>query len=124
MRAVALAAGESWQDVCPASALIENGGICALIRARQIAIFQLGSAREIFAIDNYDPFSHAAVLSRGVVGDLRGQPVVASPIYKHHFNLETGHCLEDPAVKVATYPVRVTNDILQVMVAERDLQRD
>jgi nitrite reductase (NADH) small subunit len=33
--------------------------------------------------------------------------VVASPIYKQHFDLQTGECLEAPQHSVASYPVRV-----------------
>jgi nitrite reductase (NADH) large subunit len=35
----------------------------------------------------------AHVLSRGIVGELRGERVVASPLYKHHYSLATGRCL-------------------------------
>lgn len=105
---------ESWEDICRIDDLIENVGVCALIDDRQIAIFRLGNEDTLFAIDNYDPFSDANVLARGVVGDLQGQPVVASPVYKQHFNLKTGQCLEDASVKLATYPVRILNGTVQV----------
>ena len=48
---------------------------CCPDRRRQIAIFRVGDA--IYALDNYDPHSEANVLSRGLVGDLNGEPVVA-----------------------------------------------
>lgn len=105
---------ESWEAVCSIDDLIENIGVCALVGNRQIAIFRLGKEATLFAIDNYDPFSAANVLARGVVGDLNGQPVVASPIYKQHFNLETGQCLEDASVKLTTFPVRAINGLVQV----------
>jgi nitrite reductase (NADH) small subunit len=54
------------------------------------------------------------VLSRGIVGDLKGELVVASPVYKQHFALATGICVEDPAVTVAVFPARVANGIVQV----------
>ncbi|MGQ0657581.1 MAG: nitrite reductase small subunit NirD [Chromatiales bacterium] len=115
MRAVDfMPASKFWEDVCPAADLIDNIGVCALIGDRQIAIFRLSGSHELYAIDNYDPFSEAYVLSRGVAGDLKGQPVVASPIYKQHFNLQTGQCLEDASVKLATYPVRIVNGMVQV----------
>ena len=104
----------SWEDICGIDDLIENIGVCALVGARQIAIFRLSNAATLFAIDNYDPFSEANVLSRGIVGDLQGQPVVASPIYKQHFNLITGQCLEDASVKLTTYPVRIIDGLVQV----------
>lgn len=34
-------------------------------------------------------------MSRGIIGDLQGERVIASPIYKQHFSLATGRCLED-----------------------------
>ena len=108
---------ESWEDVCKINDLIENIGVCALVGDRQIAIFRLSNEDTLFAIDNYDPFSEANVLARGVVGDLKCQPVVASPIYKHHFNLKTGQCLEDVSVKLTTYPVRIINGLVQVAKA-------
>jgi nitrite reductase (NADH) small subunit len=54
------------------------------------------------------------VLSRGIVGDLRGELVVASPVYKQHFSLVSGRCLEDPAVRVAVFPVRLEGDMVCV----------
>ncbi len=103
-----------WNDVCQFNELIENIGVCALIENQLVAIFRLSGSDEIYAIDNHDPFSKANVLSRGVIGDLKGQPVVASPIYKQHFNLETGQCLEDDAVKLKTYATRIVDGYVQV----------
>jgi nitrite reductase (NADH) small subunit len=60
-----------------------------------------------FALHNLDPFSGALVLSCGIVGDLHGSPVVASPLHKQHFVLDTGVTVEDETVVVATYAVRV-----------------
>lgn len=104
----------SWADVCKLDDLIDNVGVCALIDEQQVAIFKLSGSNEIYVIDNHDPFSDANVLSRGVVGDLKSQPVVASPIYKQHFNLQTGQCLEDETVKLKTYQVRVVDNRLQI----------
>jgi NAD(P)H-dependent nitrite reductase small subunit len=57
----------------------------------------------VHAIGNHDPFSRANVLSRGIVGDLKGELVVASPVYKQHFSLASGRCLEDPSVRLQVY---------------------
>ena len=103
-----------WQAVCECDDLIDNVGVCALLGNEQVAIFRLSGSDEIYAISNHDPFSDANVLSRGVVGDLKGQPVVASPIYKQHFNLETGQCLEDESIFIKTYAVRIDGDIIQL----------
>jgi nitrite reductase (NADH) small subunit len=94
-----------WSSVCDLEDLLPNAGVCALLNGRQIAIFRVAEA--VFAIDNYDPASGANVLSRGLVGDVKGERVVTSPLYKHHYSLTTGRCLEDPAKSVKVYPVRV-----------------
>src|SRR5690606_30364076 len=45
---------------------------------------------------------------RGLVGDINGEPVVASPIYKQHFSLITGRRIEDPEHSVHAYPARAS----------------
>lgn len=95
-----------WVAVCALEDIQPEAGVCALIDGRQIAIFRLGEA--LYALDNFDPASEANVLSRGIVGDLRGELVVASPIYKHHYSLATGRCLENATRSVNVYAVRVT----------------
>lgn len=105
---------ESWVTVCPLDDLIDNIGVCALVGEDQVAIFRLSGSDQLYAIDNYDPFSKTNVLSRGMSGDLKSQPVVASPIYKQHFNLNTGLCLEDDTVKLFVYSVRVVDGSVQV----------
>lgn len=105
-----------WTTVCQLDQLQEDSGHCVLVKNRQIAIFRLSGDEEIYAIDNFDPFSNANVLSRGLLGDLEGSTVVASPVYKQHFNLANGVCLEDEAVRVATYTTRVRSGAVQVAV--------
>ncbi len=40
--------------------------------------------------------------------------MVASPLYKQHFALESGVAVEDDSVVVATYPVRVVDGTVEV----------
>lgn len=101
-----------WHKVCAFDDITPNTGVCALIDGKQIAIFRFDDM--VFAVDNYDPASEANVISRGLVGDLNGELVVASPIYKHHYNLLTGRCQEDPDNSIAAYPVRVQNGAVWV----------
>ena len=108
------ASAGTWTTVCELNALIPDVGVRALLGERQVAVFRLSGCDELFAIDAFDPFSNAPVLSRGIVGDLNGRLVVASPIYKQHFDLRTGECLEDDAVTVRTYSVRVVDGHVQV----------
>ena len=107
-------AANTWIPICELSALVPDVGARALVGNDQVAVFRLSRGDEVFALDAFDPFSNAPVLSRGIVGDLKGRPVVASPIYKQHFDLETGQCLEDAAVAVRTYAVRVVDGGVQV----------
>jgi nitrite reductase (NADH) small subunit len=107
-----------WVDVCLLSAIAPNTGVCALVKGQQVAIFRVGSEDEVFAISNYDPFSKAFVLSRGIVGDRNGIPKVASPIYKQNFNLLTGQCLDDETVSIPTFVVKVVEERVQVAVGE------
>ena len=104
-----------WISVCPLSRIVPNTGVCALVEAEQVAIFRVDEA--LYAIGNYDPFSHAYVLSRGMVGDRAGIPKVASPIYKNNFDLRSGQCLDDETVSVPTFEVRVVNGQVEVGLA-------
>lgn len=103
---------EMWVDVCESGDLLPNLGVRALVNDEQVAIYRVQG--RLYAISAIDPFSNAAVLSRGIVGDLKGQVVVASPIYKQHFNLATGVCLEDDSVQLKTYLVREVAGRIQV----------
>lgn len=104
----------TWVDVCPLAAIAPNTGVCALVEGEQVAVFRVGYGAEVYAIANYDPFSKAFVLSRGIVGDRNGVLKVASPIYKQNFSLLTGQCLDDETVKIPTFTVRVVDDMVQV----------
>jgi nitrite reductase (NADH) small subunit len=97
----------TWVDVCALDDLVPDRGVCALVDGRQIAIFRVSPDGELYALSNYDPFSRANVLSRGIVGSRGDTPKVASPVYKQAFDLRTGVCLDDPSVSVATFQVKV-----------------
>jgi len=119
-----------WVEVCSVDDLQPDSGVCALVDGEQVAIFciqePVHAARmeprspldaKVYAVGNYDPIGNANVLSRGVVGDIRKQPVVASPLYKQHFNLQTGVCLEDETVKIPVYATRIENGSVQVKLS-------
>ncbi|MFG2473737.1 nitrite reductase small subunit NirD [Streptomyces fagopyri] len=101
---------DAWLTVCELSALTPGRGVAALLPdGRQAAVFRDRSGRT-YAIDNRDPFSGAAVLSRGLTGSHQGRPFVASPLLKQRFDLESGRCLDDGTVTVTTYEVRTRPD--------------
>jgi nitrite reductase (NADH) small subunit len=79
-------------------------------------VFLVAPDDEVLAVDNVDPCSGAAVLSRGIVGSAGDVLTVASPIYKQRFDLRTGLCLDDPHTAVATFLARVVDGTVQVNV--------
>jgi nitrite reductase (NADH) small subunit len=103
----------TWTAVCAADAVPEYSGVAALLDGVQVAIFRLPGAR-FYALSNWDPCSGAAVLSRGIVGDADGVPVVASPVYKERFALDSGRCLDAEGVSVPVYEVRVREGVVEV----------
>ncbi|MFI7019846.1 nitrite reductase small subunit NirD [Streptomyces sp. NPDC050164] len=103
---VQLALDGDWFTVCDLITLLPGRGVAALLPdGRQAAIFRDRSG-ELFAVDNRDPFTGAAVLSRGLTGTHQGRPFVASPLLKQRFDLASGQCLDDEEVQVTAYKVR------------------
>ncbi|GAA0640879.1 nitrite reductase small subunit NirD [Streptomyces thermocarboxydovorans] len=103
---VQLRLADGWFTVCDLSTLIPGRGVAALLPdGRQVAVFT-DRAGNLYAIDNCDPFTGAAVLSRGLTGSHQGRPFVASPLLKQRFDLGTGQCLDDEAVRVTAYEVK------------------
>lgn len=108
---------QSWNPVCRYDDLLPDRGAAALLGDQQVALFRTASG-ELYAIGNIDPFTGAAVLSRGIVGSRGDVPTVASPLHKQVFDLRTGWCLDDGGVRVPTYDARVRRGIVEVCVLE------
>ncbi|MFT6552425.1 MAG: nitrite reductase (NADH) small subunit [Zhongshania marina] len=105
----------SWTTICKLDDILPNTGVAALVDETQVAIFRVNDA--VYALANKDPFSNANVLSRGIVCSIQGTLVVASPIYKQHFSLEAGKCLEDDSVSIASYEARTEGDSVQIRIS-------
>ena len=105
---------ETWERVCDLDDLVIDRGACVLVCGRQIAIFRVAPGDRVYAISNFDPFSRAFVLSRGIVGSRGDVPKVASPMYKQSFDLRTGQCLDDPNVAVDVFEVRCERGRVEV----------
>jgi nitrite reductase (NADH) small subunit len=116
--AVQIDEGLDWVDVCALDDICPDTGVAALVGGRQVAIVRLGDGAEVYAVDNFDPFSRAFVIARGIVGDRGGIPKIASPIFKQNFDLRTGQCLDDPTVRLAVYAVRVAGGRIQIAPTE------
>lgn len=113
-----------WRKVCNTDDLQPNSGVCALVEGQQVAIFYMVKENAVYALHNYDPIGKANVLSRGIIGDVKGEPVVASPLYKQHFSLKTGICIEDEQFSVPVYPVRIDNGKVEIQVTTTGVSED
>jgi nitrite reductase (NADH) small subunit len=99
-----------WTAACAYDYLIPCRGAGVLLAdGTQVALFRLDDG-SLHAVGNIDPFSGAAVMSRGIVGDRGGRPTVQTPIKKQAFALDDGSCLDDPEVSLPVYATRVTAD--------------
>ncbi|BBW99228.1 nitrite reductase (NAD(P)H) small subunit [Mycolicibacterium moriokaense] len=103
-----------WTTACAYDDLMPCRGVGVLLPGGvQAALFRLDDA-SLYAVGNIDPFSGAAVISRGIVGDRGGRPTVQSPIKKQAFGLDDGICLDDPDVALPVYPTRVVDGDVQI----------
>ena len=105
-----------WVDVCALDDLVIDRGVCALVGTRQVALFRVSPDDQLYALSNFDPFSGAFVISRGIVGSKGDTPKVTSPVFKQAFDLTTGRCFDDPSVELTTFPVRVVDGRVHVGV--------
>ncbi|WP_213881755.1 nitrite reductase small subunit NirD [Pseudomonas sp. dw_358] len=108
-----------WQPLCSVHDLVAQSGVVAWLDGAQIALFYLPDAdgQTLFAIDNHDPKSGANVIGRGLVGQVGGDLVVAAPLYKQHFRLRDGSCLEDPEQRLRVWPVRIHDEQVHVSLS-------
>lgn len=109
----------TWQSVCSQQDLVRDSGVVVWLDGSQVALFYLPgvAGKTLYAIDNHDPQSGANVIGRGLVGSIKGDLVVASPLYKQHFRLEDGACLEYPQQRLRVWPVRLREGRVEVGVA-------
>lgn len=99
-----------WTVACPITQLQPMRGVAVLLPDHaQVALFRLAD-NSIRAVGNIDPIGRAAVLSRGIVGDRAGIPVVQSPLKKQAFSLLDGRCLDAEGISIPVYDTRIGLD--------------
>lgn len=110
-----------WVAACTRSQLIPERGVAVLIDGVQIAIFRISHEPSdfVYAVGHRDPFSDANVMARGIVGSVTGpdgstRDTVASPMYKHVFDLATGDCLTDPSAHLPVHRTWVAGGVVYV----------
>jgi len=94
-----------WQEICGIDDIPEQAGIGARLGRKPIALFRFGEF--VYALDDREPGSSANVLSRGILGDAAGEPVVISPLYKQRIRLRDGCQVESGEPAVRAWPVKI-----------------
>ena len=107
-----------WLKVCGREDLVTNSGVVVWLDGAQVALFYLPDAEDmqLYAVDNRDPQSGVNVIGRGLIGSIKGDLVIASPLYKQHFRLKDGRCLEYPEQRLRVWPVRFDGQDVQLAV--------
>ncbi|AGH44739.1 nitrite reductase small subunit NirD [Paraglaciecola psychrophila] len=115
-----MSTSNNWISVCSDTDLVANSGVCALLNEQQIALFKIKNANDeqVFAVSNWDPIGKANVLYRGLLGSVENAKVIISPLYKQRYCLSSGQCLDDDAIKLTVYPVRIENNQVQLQLAD------
>ncbi|XOZ32961.1 nitrite reductase small subunit NirD [Halomonadaceae bacterium KBTZ08] len=105
-----------WTCIGRDTDLVAGAGVGARFGDRQVAIFYIPELEQpLYAVDNYCPISGVNIIARGIVGDIEGEPVVATPLYKKHFSLLDGRCVEAPDdYRLNVYAVRLAGNAIEV----------
>lgn len=106
----------SWHLACSVEEVPDDGGACVLLEGRQIAIFHFKRRGEWHATDNLCPHRQQMALSRGMIGTHGDEPKVACPFHKKTFSLRNGTCLSGEDYCIQTYPVRIENDQVFILI--------
>ncbi|MGO4255252.1 nitrite reductase small subunit NirD [Marmoricola sp. RAF53] len=110
-----------WVAVCTKRQLIPERGVAVLVKDQQVALFRVtgpDGSEFVHAVGHRDPFADANVIARGIVGSVADKDghrdTVASPMYKHVFDLRTGECLTDPTGRLPVYRTWIAGGVVYV----------
>jgi 3-phenylpropionate/trans-cinnamate dioxygenase ferredoxin subunit len=105
-----------WHDVGTVAQLERDGCVVARVGNREIGVLVDPLTGRLVGVRNRCPHQ-GGPLCRGAVHEratgtpgryaLAGHSVLHCPWHGWEFDLESGACLDDPAMRVAVYPVRV-----------------
>lgn len=107
-----------WFKAAHVSKFPKNGGACIKYKDKQIAVFNFTRENAWYACQNLCPHKMEMVLSRGMIGEENAEPKVACPLHKNTFSLKTGTNLNGNLDAIATYPVKIENDVVYVGFSE------
>lgn len=109
---------KEWYKVATVKDFPADGGAAVLYHGKQIAVFHFADRGEWYASQNMCPHKLEMVLSRGLIGDVGGEPKVSCPFHKRNFSLHTGKCLNDDSYQIEIYPVKVVEDFVYIGIPE------
>jgi len=107
-----------WFKAAAASKFPDNGGACVKYKDMQIAVFNFTREGTWYACQNLCPHKMEMVLSRGMIGEDKGEPKVACPLHKNSFSLKTGKHLNGELNRIATYPVKIEGGFVYIGFSE------
>jgi nitrite reductase (NADH) large subunit len=114
----------SWVAVGRVGDIPKDCGATYRFGQAQIAVFYVAFQNRWYATQARCPHKGDAVLGRGIVGEAEGTPKVACPFHKRTFALDSGLCLSGEGGELATFPVKVENDVIYVeLPAVAELER-
>ena len=108
----------SWVKLARADSFPKDGGRSVQYGSSQVAVFNFESRGEWYATQNKCPHMKDMVLARGLIGDQQGVPKVACPLHKKNFSLADGKCLSDDEYKILTFPVKVVDGWVHVLLPD------
>lgn len=104
-----------WQIICSIDDLVPGSGVAVWLNGCSAALFWLPDQEPgLYVLAHHDPLSGAEVLAHGLLCESGGVWSVASPLYKHHYRLTDGVCLEQPDITLQTWPVRLEDQQVQI----------
>ncbi len=109
----------TWFKAASVDKFPQDGGACVKYKDEQIAVFNFTSMGEWYATQNLCPHKQQMALSRGLIGDAKGEPKVACPFHKKQFSLKSGDCLDDhDCESIKTYPIKIEEDMVYIGISE------
>lgn len=102
---------KKWKKILPVADLPLGSKGCIKVDNQQIALVHYEDHAQgtavLYAVQNRCPHQNQNVLSRGLLGDQKGEPKLVCPLHKHAFSLKTGqHLGGDDAMTLKTYPIK------------------
>ncbi|MCL7752605.1 nitrite reductase small subunit NirD [Polaribacter sp. Z022] len=107
-----------WFKAASVNDFPKDGGACVKYKDLQIAVFNFTRLNKWYACQNLSPEKQEMVLSRGMIGDHKGIPMVACPLHKKTFSLENGENLNGDLDAIATYPVKIEQENVYIGFSE------